>query len=92
MKRGWILPLSGHISVTDHTPVCHRGAAPEGNMTQVTLSGDLSMGTYTVQRCTSPCIIGAYASQRRADLSVKLPWAEQRTTRCKREPCHDKEG
>jgi hypothetical protein len=43
VKRGWILPLSGHVGVTDHTPVCHRGAAPEGNVTQVTLSGDLCM-------------------------------------------------
>jgi hypothetical protein len=43
MQRGRVLPLGGHVGVTDHTPVGHGGGAPEGNVARAALTANFRM-------------------------------------------------
>ena len=78
VQRGRLLPLGGHIGMTDLTPVGHGGDAPEGDVTQAALAGDFRMG--------------AHAAQCRAGQCVEGTGAEHHAARGESEPCHDEGG
>lgn len=43
MEGRWVGPLGGHVGVTGHAPVCHRGRTPEGDMAKAALPANCGM-------------------------------------------------
>lgn len=78
MQAGWVLPLGCYIGMTGYAATRHAGCAPEGDVTQVTLS--------TSGR------VGRHATQWRTGLCIQFAWAEQDALINEKQSGHDQQG